>query len=79
MIVLTADAWSPIARAKPSLAGWQPCESAQIWTLKLERPAVLLLRLAREVRVGSNQHGKNKEASKRRIFFVFRYGRLLSP
>lgn len=51
MIVLTADAWSPIARAKPSLAGWQPCESAQIWTLKPERPAVLLLRLAREVRV----------------------------
>ena len=78
MIVLTADAWSPIVRAKPSLAGWQLCESAQSWTLKPERPAVLLLRLAREARLGSNQHGKNKEASKKRIFFVFRYGRILS-
>lgn len=78
MIVLTADAWSPIARVQPSLAGWQLCESAQSWTLKPERPAVLLLRLARETRVASNQHGKNKEASKKRIFFVFRSGRLLS-
>ena len=79
MTGLTADARFLIARAKSNLAGWQPCESAQGWVFKSERPAVLLLRLAREARAGPKQKGKNKEVSKRRIAFVFRSKRIFKP
>lgn len=39
----------------------------------------MLLRLAREARAHPNQKGKNKEASKRKIAFVFRPQSLLKP